>query len=118
MVSDDTGRDEVYVVSVPSLTEKWPVSSGGGTAPRWRRDGRELFYVSADGMLQSVATTTTAAFRAGTAKASFSLEAIRTDGYTYAVSRDGQRVLVARPTGGVAPTTLTVVLNWAEGLRQ
>src|SRR5262249_3367617 len=45
--SDETGRTEIYVQSFPPGAGKWQISSGGGTYPRWRRDGKELFYMDA-----------------------------------------------------------------------
>ena len=53
-ISDESGRDEVYVRSFPASGSKWPVSNGGGTYPRWRRDGKELFFVSPGGALMAV----------------------------------------------------------------
>lgn len=47
-VSNETGRDEVYVRPFPEGGARWLVSTAGGTEPRWRRDGRELFYRNAD----------------------------------------------------------------------
>ena len=52
--SDESGRNEVYVQSFPASEVKWPVSSTGGAWPRWRKDGKELFYVALDGKLMSV----------------------------------------------------------------
>jgi tRNA A-37 threonylcarbamoyl transferase component Bud32 len=49
-VSNETGRDEVYVRPFPGGGGRWLVSAAGGTEPRWRRDGRELFYRNADSM--------------------------------------------------------------------
>ena len=50
-ISNETGRNEVYVQSFPPGAGKVQVSSEGGVQPRWRRDGRELFYIAADGKL-------------------------------------------------------------------
>ena len=52
--SDETGRTEVYVVTYPDVTDKWTISTMGGTAPRWRKDGNELFFIDPAGMLVSV----------------------------------------------------------------
>jgi eukaryotic-like serine/threonine-protein kinase len=49
-VSNESGRDEVYVRQFPSGGGRWLVSAAGGTEPRWRRDGRELFYRNADSL--------------------------------------------------------------------
>ena len=53
-VSDESGRAEVYVAPFPSTGGRTMVSSGGGSAPRWRRDGRELYFMSPSGTLMSV----------------------------------------------------------------
>jgi serine/threonine protein kinase/Tol biopolymer transport system component len=54
MESDETGRDEIYIQRFPDASAKTPLSTGGGTGPRWRPDGNELFYVAPDGRLMSV----------------------------------------------------------------
>jgi len=115
-VSNENGRDDVYVVSFPTVSEKWPISSAGGTAPRWRRDGKELFFLAADGRLMSVATTLQPAFQAASAKALFDLSPAQTDGWSYAVSKSGDRFLSMHRVVGGAQTSLMVVLNWAEVL--
>jgi eukaryotic-like serine/threonine-protein kinase len=115
-VSTLTGREELYIQEFPVARGKWQVSSGGGTQPRWRRDGKELFYVSADGQLTSV--TITAGPDGVEVSRQNRLFPLRTVGedYTYAVSPDGRRFLVntivrdsARP--------VVVVLNWPEDLK-
>ena len=71
--SDETGRPEVYVREFPfnAESDKWPVSKAGGTNPRWRRDGKELFFAAADGTVMSVEVALGATFRAGEPKALF-----------------------------------------------
>ena len=65
--SDESGRREVYVQGfapdrVPAAAGgKWTISSGGGNKPRWRRDGKELFYIALDGKMMAVPVKTTAA---------------------------------------------------------
>jgi Tol biopolymer transport system component len=109
--SDETGRPGVYVVTFPDISEKWTVSTGGATGPRWRRDGTELFFVDAAGMLMSVSVSRTPRFEIGVPRPLFELQGIATDGFTYAVSGDGDRVLIARPTT-TASTPLRVIVNW------
>jgi Tol biopolymer transport system component/predicted Ser/Thr protein kinase len=53
--SNESGRFEVYVQTVAPSDQKWQVSTAGGTEPRWRRDGREIYYLAADRKLMSVA---------------------------------------------------------------
>src|SRR5262249_27414455 len=52
--SNETGSWEVYVSPFPNATSKWQVSNGGGEEPRWRKDGKELFYLSADRKIMAV----------------------------------------------------------------
>jgi Tol biopolymer transport system component len=72
-ISDETGRFEVYVRPFPLIATagKWMISSGGGTQPRWRRDGKELFYISPDGKLMAVDVTELPTFRSGSPKPLF-----------------------------------------------
>jgi hypothetical protein len=91
------------------------VSSGGGAEPRWRADGRELFYVSADRRLVAVPTTSGPAFEAGKPQVLFEMN-IR-DLVTfylkrYEVTPDGQRFVVEELMTGGSPSPLTVVVNW------
>jgi serine/threonine protein kinase/Tol biopolymer transport system component len=105
----ESGREEVYVQSFPA-GRRFTVSAGGGAAPAWRKDGSELFYVAADGMLTAVPVTlkeTSIDF--GSPRRLFPA---RFDfNRAYEVSDDGQRFLVAQPAipGDAA---ITVVLNW------
>jgi Tol biopolymer transport system component len=52
--SDESGIWEIYVTSFPGAAGKWQVSRGGGTEPRWRGDGKEIFYIAPSGMLMAV----------------------------------------------------------------
>ena len=117
-VSNETGRDEIYVVNVPEVTKKWPISNAGGGKPRWRRDGSELFFVDAAGMLMSVSIGGTQEIEAGVPKPLFDLRATPSDGWNYAVSANGQRFLVLRSPDNAAATPITIVLNWAETLKK
>jgi hypothetical protein len=105
-ISDESGRDEVYVQSSTDAALRMQVSSGGGWRPRWRGDGRELFYLGG-GKLQSVEVETSPAPRTGAPKELF----LAPPGVDYVVRRDGQRFLFA---AGVdeAPAPPTVVLHW------
>lgn len=109
--SDETGRTEVYVVTYPDVTDKWTISTSGGTAPRWRKDGSELFFLDPSGMLMSVPVSRGARLSVGVPKALFDLQALPSDGFTYAPASDSQRFLVARLTES-APTPITVIVNW------
>jgi Tol biopolymer transport system component/phosphotransferase system HPr-like phosphotransfer protein len=100
--SNESGRDEVYVERFPSHAERRQLSSSGGDFPRWRSDGREIFYVSHSELVSLDMTSNTA-----TPKTLF-----RLPGFTYDIARDGQRFLVDRPLDDNFSSTLTFVSNW------
>src|SRR5262249_848543 len=52
--SNESGRNEVYVLALPPAIGKWPISIDGGTEPKWRRDGKELFFIAPNRMLMAV----------------------------------------------------------------
>jgi Tol biopolymer transport system component len=116
-MSNETGQPEVYVVDFPGMTEKSTVSTGGGTKPRWRRDGGELFYVSGSNALMSVAVKPGSGFVQGTPQRLFDLELIGSDGWDYAVTDDGQRFLDMRYAGTVEGS-ISVIANWTGVLRR
>jgi len=122
-VSTETGTPEVYVAAVRAQGERtWRISNSGGPSPRWRRDGRELFYVSADNRsIMAVPIEWSPTFKAGTPTRLFSIavevaaqSSIR--GTTYDVSPDGQQFLVSVPVAEPETSRITVVQNWAAGL--
>ncbi|MBI4263725.1 MAG: hypothetical protein HY657_05080 [Acidobacteria bacterium] len=118
--SDESGPLEVYVQSVPAGTGRWQISPNGGFEPRWRADGRELFYVAADRRLMSVTVAETGgALQAGVPRPLFATEIdVNPVSYPsqYDVSRDGQRFLIKRPALGDTPAPITLVFNWASAL--
>ncbi len=117
-VSDETGRSEIYVQSFPTLTGKWQVSTEGGSQPRWRPDGKELFYVAADRKLMSVAITPGATFQAESPRMLFETTlAVPSARQTYAVRPDGQQFLMSVPLAAASPP-MTVVLNWTGLLKK
>src|SRR4029453_15617955 len=98
-VSDESGAPQVYVQSFPTLTGKWQISTDGGTQPRWRRDGSELFYLARDRKLMAVRVKAREAFEADVPQPLFdtSLE-VGDFRHEYAVSADGNRFLLNTPT--------------------
>jgi serine/threonine protein kinase len=120
--SNEAGRYEVYVRAFPADdhgTGKVLISSAGGVQPRWRGNGRELFYLSLDRKLMAVEVKTEPAFQAGTPHRLFdTLAAPSNTGLTYAVTRDGNRFLIGEPATGASITPATVVLNWEEALKK
>jgi Tol biopolymer transport system component len=113
--SDESGAFEVYVQSFPGGGSKRPVSSGGGAEPRWRADGRELFYVSADRRLMAVPTTIGPGFEAGKPDALFTMnvrDLVFPYSKRYDVIPDGQRFVLQELIGRGSPSPLTVLVNW------
>jgi hypothetical protein len=120
--SDESGRFEVYVRPFPAASGQTQISIAGGTQPEWRRDGRELFYIAADGKMTAVPVATDGAtFSAGTPRALFNVEVpepnppFPTD---YAVTADGQRFLVNTVADQPTRPALTVILNWTADLKR
>jgi Tol biopolymer transport system component len=114
--SEETGRSEVYVREFPPGTRKWQVSNQGGLLPHWRRDGRELFYLSPDGTLMAVAVNPSAKFEFGTPQALFATgfrpTLLNIWQNQYAVSADGQRFLLDRRLPENPPSVITAVIPW------
>jgi Tol biopolymer transport system component len=118
-VSDETGRDEVYVRSVAKLAVAIAVSTDGGRAPRWSPDGKELFYRRGDSFL-AVAVSTAGSLSVGDARRLFDLRAgtgRSTNHAAYDVAPDGRRFLVQLLDPRAIPTQIHVVLNWFDELR-
>jgi Tol biopolymer transport system component len=120
--SNETGRFEIYVRDFPGGNHKWQVSSQGGLQPHWRRDGRELFYLSLDGILMSVAVNPAGyagspTFESGPSQPLFATGLRFLTLYSvwmnqYGVSADGQRFLVNRPVQEAAQGVITAVIPW------
>ncbi|GAC1515266.1 MAG: hypothetical protein NVS1B11_31920 [Terriglobales bacterium] len=120
--SNETGNMEIYVSSFPDVNGKWQVSSAGGQEPRWRRDGKELFYVSAEGKMMAVAVKTGTRFEAGSAVPLFSTHRRQPvsaqDVFSYDVSGDGQRFLIITKANEANFAPPSVFLNWASEIEK
>ena len=112
--SDASGRDEVYVRGFPEAKEDFVVSKSGGSSPRWRDDGRELYYVSSDHKVMALEVAAGGLFQAGTPKPLFQAAGILPEWY---VQADGRRFLFAVPVEQ-AQVPIRVVLNWTAALRK
>jgi Tol biopolymer transport system component len=111
-VSDESGRDELYVVAFPGPGGKWQISSGGATSGFWLGDGSSIAYwQSADSRLIAVDFHARAAnAEIGPPRPLFGERSI--PNVAISPSPDGKKFLLAVPAGGEAPYTLTVVNNW------
>ena len=114
--SDESGRFEVYVQSFPTAIHRWQISSGGGADPRWRGDGRELFYIAPDRKMMSVRTTLQPTFTSGRAAALFETQVddvwIGDTRNHYDVTPDGERFIVIAPKTDRRLAPFTVLSNW------
>jgi hypothetical protein len=117
--SDESGVWEIYVTSFPGAAGKWQVSRGGGTEPRWRGDGKEIFYLAPGGMLTAVPVNGEEIFATDTPVPLFQIQGrapiSSTDVFTYDVAKDGNRFLVDRYVKPQHVTPLTILLNAANG---
>ena len=120
--SNESGRDEIYVRPFPNIDSgRWQVSTGGGTRPAWGPNGRELFYLAADGKLMAVPVQSGATYSAGTPQVVVNTAYLNPQlGRTYDVSPDGKRFLMIKDasTQPASPRQLVVVLNWFEELKR
>ena len=127
-VSNESGTYQVYVQSFPPSGGKWPISTGGGIQPRWRSNGKELFFmggaafggfntVPMDVMAVEVDTSNRDIFKAGVPHRLFSVvpHSSTTPRSSWDVTPDGQQFLVVANPMATAPP-VTVVVNWLQGL--
>jgi serine/threonine protein kinase/Tol biopolymer transport system component len=119
--SDQSGRREVYVRPFPAAEGQWTISVAGGQAPRWRGDGKELFFEAADGKMMAVPVKASGGpkptFEAGTPAALFDAHIehrIVDSNSEYDVTADGKRFLINTVSGPTAASSppLIVVVNW------
>jgi len=96
--SNESGDWEIYVTTFPSAQGKWQVSRGGGSEPRWRGGGNELYYIGPSEMLMAVPIEAAGSFSSGSPAPLFQIRArapiSSTDLFTYDVTKDGKRFLV------------------------
>jgi Tol biopolymer transport system component len=121
-VSKESGRYQVFVLPFPALDTRWQVSADGGSWPRWRPDGRELFFASEDHILMSVPVWTENGFEAGPPRPLFR---IRSKGLTpasypheYDVGAAGDRFLVCQVAERSARSSIRIISNWEALLEE
>ena len=119
--SNETGRDEVYVLPFPRGGKAEPISKNGGIDPVWRGDGRELFFIASNATANSLmaASIDSGGRLDGAPRTLFPLGPRLAAGYThsYAASRDGSRFLTAMAEGPPVRNPLTVITNWPAVVR-
>jgi Tol biopolymer transport system component len=112
-VSDETGRNEVYLTTFPASRRKVQVSTEGGQTPRWRRDGKELFFLSGDLTLNVVSVGADA--RTSAPKPLFKIRPSGA-GALYDVAPAGDKFLVGVPANETSTATISLVVNWIAEL--
>jgi hypothetical protein len=116
--SDDAGRSEVFIQPLQG-GRRVQVSTVGGRHPRWRGDGRELFYLAPDGGLMALSVSVAPALALGTPALLFrvALASQQWGGNQYDVTRDGQRFIINVDETGGETAPIAVILDWASALR-
>jgi Tol biopolymer transport system component len=116
--TNESGRWEVYVATFPAFTERRQVSSNGGVQGYWRKDGKELFYLTLDGIMMSMPVKPGPALETGIPQTLFQTRIrVTATSDQFAVNGDGQRfLLIESIENEVKP--LTVILNWLSLLRR
>jgi hypothetical protein len=113
--SEESGRNEVYVGAFPGPGERWQVSTEGGIQPRWRRDGKELYYLSLDLRLMAVEIKSSGEIlEPGVPALLFEPHPLPT---FFDAAADGQRFLVMS-SGVEQSPPITLVQNWAPALKK
>jgi tRNA A-37 threonylcarbamoyl transferase component Bud32 len=122
--SNESGRPEIYVMPFTGEQGKWQISTAGGEEPRWRRDGRELFYLAGNTIMAAEVNGSGAAFTVGAVRPLFEVRRRTTaylgfgTGSVYDVTGDGQRFLVnVVAEEQEPPPPVTVITNWTATLR-
>jgi eukaryotic-like serine/threonine-protein kinase len=118
--SDETGKEEVYAVPFPNVSNKVQISASGGSQPRWRRDGKEIYYISPDGKMMAAAVEVSGnSLKPVTLTALFQTRIVTvTRGYhQYGVTADGQRFLI-NSNVEQSPEPITLYANWTAGLKK
>jgi Tol biopolymer transport system component len=111
--SDESGNPEIYVALTEGGGEKRRLSTAGGRYPRWRRDGKELYYVAPDGSVMAVPVQTDSRLEVGSPIPLFRLESHIQE---YDVAPDGSRFLVSLSAERVPESPIRVMLDWTAGL--
>ncbi|MDH3251873.1 MAG: protein kinase [Ignavibacteria bacterium] len=122
--SNESGRYEVYIRSFTygeqhTAIGKWQISTNGGGQPQWRKDGRELYYISPDKSLMAVPVKSASSFEYGTPLVLFRTEVDNFDAPNrFAPANDGQRFLINVPMEEVYTSLPTITVNWTAELTE
>ena len=113
--SNESGEWEIYVTTFPAAAGKWQVSHSGGEEPRWRPDGKAIYYIGPRQMLTEAMVSTAGTFSSGTAREMFPIRGraaiSSTDLFTYDVAPDGKRFLVNQYVRPERAAPLNIILH-------
>ena len=116
--SDESGRSEIYVMPFPGTGGKWQISTSGGSHPKWRGDGREIFYLAPDNKLMAAEVNGQGpALEAGAVRPLFEVRPYLEVGGVYDLTSDGQRFLINTTVEQKVSAPITLVLNWTADLK-
>jgi Tol biopolymer transport system component/DNA-binding winged helix-turn-helix (wHTH) protein len=117
--SSESGREEIYVQSFPPSGSKWQISTAGGEEPYWRRDGKEMFYISGRTLMAVDVSSDEPAFTYGKPTPLFEVRLeVDSRRSRYQVTGNGQRFLINVPLESTLAEPITVVTNWASGVKR
>jgi eukaryotic-like serine/threonine-protein kinase len=117
--TNESGRFEVTVIPFPPTGEKWPISTGGGAQPTWRKDGRELYFLALDGTLMAVDVSPGKTFVWGEAHRLFKAAiSVNYNVEQYAPAPDGNKFLFIKPDEGRQAASVSIVTNWQALLKR
>ena len=116
--SNESGRFEIYVTSFPGGGAKWQVSTGGGTFAKWRRDGKEMFFLDpADNLMAVDVNSSGPTIQLGTPHALFRVFGIQNTLGPYDVTADGKKFLINSGDVKEENQPMTMVQNWTAALK-
>ena len=117
--NNETGRQEVYIQPFPSGSGRWQVSIAGGLRPNWRKDGKELFFISTDQQIMAVDVSQKgASLQLGAPHALFKAATVSATSGPYTVSADGKRFVMNTVLPQSVSEPLTLITNWPADLKQ
>jgi len=120
--SEESGKFQVYVISFPAADRIRQISNNGGVEPRWRQDGKELYYLALDGKMMAAGISAGSEITSEVPRVlfdtGFGVKPAGSGSRLYAVTPDGERFLLLKPVAEAATTPITVVLNWTSLLKK
>lgn len=117
--NNESGRQEVYIQPFPTGSGRWQVSSSGGTRPRWRKDGKELFFFSPDQQVMAVDVGRNgASLQLGAPRVVIKAATVNASGGPYTVSGDGKKFILNTLLPQALTEPLTLITNWTADLKQ